>query len=346
MPRLPSRLPSILAALILLPLPVLAGETGARGAPAAPATGRERQTTSVVLMVSPDDFGFNAETAGSNAFQERSADGEGARSRALREFDAAAEALRQAGVRVIRLPSRTDVRTPDAVFPNNWFSLHALEGGPRVLVGYPMLAPNRRAERRLAELRARLVAEGLPVDEVVDLGPFEERGLFLEGTGSLVLDRANRVAYAALSPRTDSVVLEEFARRMRYRPVRFRSTDAAGVAVYHTNVMMSVGSRFAVVCAESIPDPEERRALLEELRRTGKDVIPITRAQMARMAGNILELRSARGPVIVMSRTAYDHFTPAQRASLERHGRLLPLAIPTIEAVGGGSARCMLGEIF
>jgi hypothetical protein len=340
----PSRTPRpLLVGLLLITLPALAR---AHAAPAVPAPLGERQTTSTVFMVSPDDFAFNAETAGSNRFQDRSAEGADARAKAMLEFDAAVEALRKAGIRVIRMASRADVKTPDAVFPNNWFSLHSLEGGPRVLVGYPMLAPNRRLERRLAELQARLSADGLPVDEVIDLSPFEEKGLFLEGTGSMVLDRANRIAYAALSPRTDPAVLQELARRMQYRPVRFRSYDAGGALVYHTNVMMSVGSRFAVVCADSIRDPQERRAVVDQLKRSGKEVIPITQAQMGKMAGNILELQSGRGPVIVMSRTAYDHFTPEQRASLEHHGRLLPLAIPTIEAIGGGSARCMLGELF
>ena len=336
----------LLVSLALFTLSALPGLASARGAPVVHAPLGERQTTSTVFMVSPDDFAFNVETAGSNRFQDRSAEGADARRKAMLEFDAAVAELGKAGIRVIRMASRADVKTPDAVFPNNWFSVHALEGGPRVLVGYPMLAPNRRAERRLAELQGRLSADGLPVDEVIDLSPYEEKGMFLEGTGSMVLDRANRIAYAALSPRTDPAVLQEFARRMQYRPVSFRSHDAGGGLVYHTNVMMSVGSRFAVVCAESIRDPRERREVLDQLKRSGKEVIPITQSQMGKMAGNILELRTERGPLIVMSRTAYDHFTPEQRARLQRFGTLLPLAIPTIEAIGGGSARCMLGEVY
>ena len=313
---------------------------------ATQAAYREQQTTSTVFMVSPDDFGFNVETAASNAFQDKSADIANAQQQARREFDATVERLRGAGIRVIVLPSRKDVRTPDAVFPNNWFSLHEMEGGKRLLVGYPMLAPNRRAERRLDELQTQLAADGLRVDRVIDLSAFEQQGRFLEGTGSMVLDRANRIAYASLSPRTDAAVLEEFGGRLQYRPVSFRSYDSGGALVYHTNVMMSVGSRFAVICAESIRDVHERTAVMDALRRSGKEVITITLAQMAKMCGNILELRTARGPVIVMSQTAYDNFTPEQRSELQRFGTLLAVPIHTIEAIGGGSARCMLGEVF
>lgn len=339
------KLPVVLFSLLLCILPLYTGFV-ADAKTAAQAAWREQQTTSTVMMVSPDDFGFNTETAGSNLFQNRAADSGSVQKQALQEFDAMVARLRAAGIRVIRLPSRMDARTPDAVFPNNWFSLHKLSTGERVLVGYPMLAPNRRAERRLEHLGNRLAADGLAVSQVIDLSSFEQQQKFLEGTGSMVLDRAHRITYAALSPRTEPSVLQEFAQKLQYRPVSFHSYDCGGVPVYHTNVMMSVGKRFAVICAESIRDTSERDAVLGELRRTGKHIITITLEQMGMMCGNILELRSPKGPLIVMSQTAYDHFTLQQKKELQRFGTLLPMQIPTIEAIGGGSARCMLGEVF
>ncbi len=334
-----------LLSLLLCIMPLYTGFVADAKA-AAQAVWREQQTTSTVLMVSPDDFGFNSETAGSNLFQNRAADSGNVQKQALQEFDAMVAKLRAAGIRVIRLPSRMDARTPDAVFPNNWFSLHKRNTGERVLVGYPMLAPNRRAERRLERLQNQLAADGLAVSRVIDLSSFEQQGQYLEGTGSMVLDRAHRITYAALSPRTEPSVLQEFAQKFQYRPVSFHSYDRGGVPVYHTNVMMSVGRRFAVICTESIRDTSERDVVLRELQRTGKQIIPITLEQMGRMCGNILELRSPKGPLIVMSQTAYDHFTPQQRKELQRFGTLFPVQIPTIEAIGGGSARCMLGEVF
>jgi len=335
-----------LAALLLCFTPPAGAVDSVGPGAGSQAVYREQQTTSTVLMVSPDDFGFNAETAGSNLFQHRSADGGSVQKQALQEFDDMVTKLRSAGIRVIRIPSRMDAITPDAVFPNNWFSLHSSGSGKRTLVGYPMLAPNRRAERRLDQLERQLAAEGLGVDQLIDLSGFEQQGKFLEGTGSMVFDRADRITYAALSPRTEPSVLQDFAQRLHYRPVSFHSYDRGGTPVYHTNVMMSVGKRFAVICAESIRDQQELDTVLRELQRTGKEVITITLAQMGTMCGNILELRSPQGTLIVMSQTAYDHFSPQQRKKLQRYGKLLPVQIPTIETIGGGSARCMLGEVF
>jgi len=342
-----SRLLQLALAVLLLcsTLPAHAVDV-VRAGSGSQAAYREQQTTSTVLMVSPDDFGFNAETAGSNLFQNRPDASSSPQKQALKEFDAMVTTLRDAGIRVIRLPSRMDARTPDAVFPNNWFSLHALSTGKRILVGYPMLAPNRRAERRLDQLERQLAADGLVVHRVIDLSSFEQQGKFLEGTGSMVLDRANRITYAALSPRTEPSVLQDFAHKLQYRPVSFHSFDRGGTPVYHTNVMMSVGKHFAVICAESIRDLQERDRVVRELQRTSKEVITINLEQMGKMCGNILELRAPQGPLIVMSQTAYDHFTPEQRKKLQRYGKLLPVQIPTIEAIGGGSARCMLGEVF
>jgi len=315
-------------------------------ASSARISAREGQTTGTVFMVSPDDFGFNQETAESNVFQKRLDNSASVKKRAMSEFSGMVKQLRSSGIRVVTLPSRSDIKTPDAIFPNNWFSLHKSSNGERVLAGYPMLAPNRRAERRLEELTQKLRASGIKVTKTVDFSRHEEQGKFLEGTGSLVLDRVNGIAYASLSPRTDKSVLADFSEKLGYRTVQFSSFDAAGSLIYHTNVMMSVGDRFAVICAEAIRDEQERATVLKELEKSGKTVIIITLDQVRSMCGNILQLRSNSKKVIVMSKTAYDHFTPEQKKLLMTFGKLLPVNIETIETVGGGSARCMLGEVF
>lgn len=317
-----------------------AGQTANRLPPS------ERQTTDTVLMVSPDDFAFNQETAQSNVFQKRDTDTASVNKRAISEFGGMVRKLESSGIRVIQVPSRGDIKTPDAVFPNNWFSIHKISDQERILVGYPMLAPNRRAERRLELLNEKLRSKGMNVTRTIDLSRYEEKGLFLEGTGSMVLDRVNRIAYVALSPRTNREVLDDFAAKLSYRPVAFRSSDAGGNPIYHTNVMMSVGEGFAVICLESIEDRQEGMLVLKELKQAGKKIIPITLSQLQHMCGNILELRAKEAKIIVMSQTAYDHFTPQQKIQLSLYGTILPVDIRTIETIGGGSARCMLGEVF
>lgn len=307
---------------------------------------REQQTTGTVLMVSPDDFAFNQETAKSNLFQNRDADSSRIQKQAMAEFNVMVKKLRGASIRVIRIRSRNDIKTPDAVFPNNWFSLHWMADGERILVGYPMLAPNRRAERRMELLSKKLCLQGFKVSKTIDLSQYEEQGKFLEGTGSMVLDRTNRVAYASLSPRTDREVLNDFSHKLVYRPVAFSSYDTEGNLIYHTNVMMSVGERFAIICSEAIRNEQERIQVIEELKQSGRKVITITLDQMKHMCGNILELRRKGSNVIVMSQTAFDNFMPDQKKALARFGKLLPVHIKTIETIGGGSARCMLGEVF
>jgi hypothetical protein len=303
----------------------------------------EAQGASAVLMVRPANFGFNEQTAGSNEFQQRPAGAAPGQDRAaaLHEFDALAAQLRDAGVQVIVGEDTPEPVKPDAVFPNNWVSFHA--DGTRVL--YPMLAPNRRLERREALIEQVRHAGGFRVTRTVDLSGHEARGAFLEGTGSLVLDRPGRVAYAALSPRTDLSVLGEFAQLLDYRVVSFEALGGDGRPVYHTNVVMAVGSAFAVVCSNCIADPAQRAGVLASLREGGREVIEITRGQMQEFAGNLLELRSARGALIAVSARAWSALTPAQRAQLERHGSILQARIPTIERLGGGSVRCMLAEI-
>lgn len=303
--------------------------------------GMEPQCATAVLMVRPARFGFNVQTAASNGFQHiPGAEPGGVEAAALREFDGLAAALRRAGVEVVDVADTSEPPKPDAVFPNNWVSFHA--DGTVVL--YPMLATNRRAERR-EDLIAQTVQRGrFRVTRTVDLSAHESSGGYLEGTGSLVLDRTARKAYAALSPRTDLEVLGDFAQQLDYDLVTFDAHDARGGALYHTNVLMAIGARCAVVCGEAITDPAHRTAVFASLG-AAHDVVDISRAQMLDFAGNILELRGADGPVIAMSDRACAAFDGAQRRVLESYGSVVTAAVPTIEHVGGGSVRCMLAEI-
>ena len=309
----------------------------------------EPQSAPAVLMVRPAAFGFNPQTAASNAFQHpphapavvpatlASAE---IQSLALREFDRLAGSLERSGVAVIVAEDTREPEKPDAIFPNNWVSFHA--DGTVVL--YPMLAPNRRAERRENVLVKVVGAGGFRTTRTVDLSAREARGQFLEGTGSLVLDRRRRVAYANVSARTDLDVLGDFAQQLDYDVVTFESTDGAGRSVYHTNVMMAIGTAFAVLCGESIAD-RDRRAAVHSMLESGREVIEIGFAQMQAFAGNLLELAPPGSKVIALSTTAWASLGPAQRRALERHGRIVATDIPVIERYGGGGVRCMLAEI-
>jgi hypothetical protein len=303
----------------------------------------ESQTAGAVLMVRPASFGFNLQTAASNAFQIRennAADGQLQRKAAM-EFDALARALSDAGVIVIVGEDTPEPVKPDAIFPNNWVSFHA--DGTVVL--YPMLAPNRRLERR-EELLLQVSREGgFHISRTIDLSQHEASSKFLEGTGSLVLDRTSRLAYACSSPRTHLEVLGEFAQQLDYRVVSFDACGADGTAIYHTNVMMSVGSKFAVICSASIADSAARSTVTRLLGESGHSLLELSLQQTQCFAGNLLELRSARGPLIAISATAWGSLDAQQRRSLESFAQILPAAIPTIERVGGGSVRCMLAEI-
>ncbi len=301
----------------------------------------EPQTAGTVLMVRPACFGFNEQTAASNEFQQRPSEIASAASQALREFDRLATALGDAGVEVIIAPDDPEPPRPDAVFPNNWVSFHA--DGTVVL--YPMLAPNRRLERREEVIEQVRLAGRFRISRCVDLTAHERQGHFLEGTGSLVLDRAARVAYAALSPRTHLAVLGEFAQALDYTLVTFDTAGPAGTPVYHTNVLMALGRRFAVICAEAVPDDAQRAALLAALSAGGREIIRIDPAQMQSFAGNLLELDGASGALIAISRAAWNALEPAQRSALERQGAVLLADIPVLERLGGGSVRCMLAEV-
>jgi hypothetical protein len=301
-------------------------------------------------MVRPARFAFNPETAASNAFQSRSAAASGresgsgagaAQELALREFDGLTDKLAGAGIEVIVAEDTASPAKPDAIFPNNWVSFH--RDGTVVL--HPMLAPNRRWERREELVRQVTREGGYRTSRTVDLSYREGEAKFLEGTGSLVLDRANRIAYAGLSPRTDLDVLGEFAQQLDYDLVTFEAFDASRKPVYHTNVLMAIGTGFAVLCGEVIADPAHRAAVAQKLRATGHEVIDISMGQMHKFAGNLLELAAASGSVIAMSTTAWRSFDPVQRRILEGHGSVVAADIPVIERLGGGGVRCMLAEI-
>ncbi len=308
---------------------------------------KEPQSAGSVLMVRPAGFGSNPQTAASNAFQSIPS-GTGAQAHAaawqaaaLSEFDALAQALQGSGVDVHIAEDSVEPVKPDAIFPNNWVSFH--HDGSVVL--YPMLAPNRRLERREEILGQVIDQTACHVSRIVDLTHWEDEGKYLEGTGSVVLDRSHHVAYACTSPRTDLDVLGAFARELDYELVNFDAIDAAGRAVYHTNVVMAVGGRFAVVCGAAIIDPKQRGAVFTRLSDSGHVIVDITLAQMAQFAGNVLELTTPKSTLIALSSTALYSFDPAQRRVLEELAQLVPVPVPTIEHIGGGGVRCMLAEI-
>jgi hypothetical protein len=301
----------------------------------------EPQSAGTVLMVRPASFGFNPQTAASNAFQSSAAmGGAGCQARALAEFDALAEVLARAGVNVMVAADTREPPKPDAIFPNNWVSFHA--DGTVAL--YPMLAPNRRLERR-DEIMEQVVRGGFRVSRTVDLTHREQENKYLEGTGSVVLDRRHRIAYACVSPRTDLDVLGEFAQLLDYDLVAFDAQDGSGQAIYHTNVLMAIGGSFAVVCGDSIIAQSPREAVFSKLRDTGHEVVDISFAQMQEFAGNVLELAPPRGNVVAMSDRALRSFSPNQQRAIESRAELLAVPIPTIERLGGGGVRCMLAEV-
>ena len=306
-------------------------------------TATESQLASTVMMIRPARFESNPLTAASNRFQGKSSlSPEEQHAIALSEFDGLAAALREAGIEVIVIDDTVEPHTPDAIFPNNWISMHA-DG--RVVL-YPMEAENRRTERRHDIIDYLDKHARRQVTEVVDLSAHEDAGHFLEGTGSMVLDRANRVAYACISSRTHLDPLGEFAQRMGYDVVAFDAVDSGGVPIYHTNVLMNVGEQLAVICAEAIPRDEQRNAVLARLRETGHDILELTYAQLDAFAGNMLELRNDSGErVLAMSQQAYDSLNQEQRATLAANARIVKAPIDNIESSAGGSVRCMLAEV-
>lgn len=306
-----------------------------------------KQTTNSILMIRPVAFRMNEQTAVNNYYQ-KVLDGllpATVNAKAQQEFDAFVEKLTAVGVDVTVVDDTLNPDTPDSIFPNNWISFH--ENGDVAL--YPMFAENRRQERR-EEILDLLEEKGFVIHNIIDYTSAEEDGFFLEGTGSLLLDRVNAKAYCALSPRADEELFIEFCEDFDYAPVifeAFHTVDSERKLIYHTNVMMCLGETFAVICSDCIDDKKERKMVLDNLKENGKEIILITEVQMNNFAGNMLEVRGANDKrYLVMSAAAHQSLTPKQIEQLEKHAEILSSSLDTIEACGGGSARCMMAEIF
>ncbi|MFK7807701.1 MAG: citrulline utilization hydrolase CtlX [Saprospiraceae bacterium] len=304
---------------------------------------KSRQITDHVLMVRPANFGFNSETAESNAFQTVNkviSDSE-VSLRAIKEFDVFVSLLRSKGIQVTVIEDTSDPIKPDAVFPNNWFSTH--RNG--YIITYPVQAELRRLERQ--EHIVDKLAETCDVQAVFPLENYEDYDQFLEGTGSMILDRDNRIVYACLSPRTNEVVLDKFCKLANFEKLVFNAIDGNNQDIYHTNVMMALGEDFVVICLETIKDPNQRKAIKEAFAKTGKTIIRISLDQMMAFAGNMLQLRNRRGErFLVMSSQAHDSLYPEQIQFIEQHTKILHSPIKVIETIGGGSVRCMMAEVF
>ncbi|MBC7845801.1 MAG: amidinotransferase [Flavobacterium sp.] len=305
------------------------------------------QTTNSILMIRPVAFRMNEQTAVNNYYQKVLDNLLPAtvNAKAQEEFDAFVKKLRAVGVNVIVVDDTANPDTPDSVFPNNWISFH--ENGDVVL--YPMFAENRRGERR-EDVLDILEDNGFVINEIMDYTSAEEDGFFLEGTGSIVLDRENGKAYCALSPRADEELFIEFCEDFEFSPVlfeAFQTVNGERKLIYHTNVMLCIGDTFAVICAECIDDKKERKMVLDSLRADGKEIILISEDQANSFAGNMLEVRGADDRrYLVMSSSAHQSLTKKQITQLEEHLTILSSSLDTIEACGGGSARCMMAEIF
>ena len=306
-----------------------------------------KQTTNSILMIRPVAFRMNEQTAVNNYYQ-KVLDGltpENVNAKAQEEFDTFVQKLKMVGIDVTVVDDTLDPDTPDSIFPNNWISFH--ENGDVAL--YPMFAENRRAERR-EDILDLLEEKGFQLNDIVDYTSAEADGVFLEGTGSLLLDRANGKAYCALSPRADEELMIEFCEDFDMGPIifeAFQTVDGERKLIYHTNVMMCLGETFAVICADCIDDKSERKQVLQSLKEDGKEIILITEEQVNNFAGNMLQLKGTDDKsYIVMSKSAHESLTADQIQKLEKHATILSSSLDTIEACGGGSARCMMAEIF
>lgn len=297
-------------------------------------------------MVEPVAFGYNDQTAENNYFQQKDASPENEiQKKALAEFQNFVDSLKSAGVNLIVVKDTLEPHTPDSIFPNNWISFH--ENG---YVGiYPMYAENRRAERR-ADILNQMAEDGFLFREIMDYTASEKDGKYLEGTGSMILDRANKVAYAAISERTDKDLFLRFCNDFHYTPVcfhAFQSVDGKRLPIYHTNVMMCVADKYAVICLDTIDNVEERQTVKTSLTESGKEIIEITEQQMHSFAGNMLQVENNDGKTfLVMSQSAFDSLTQDQIRKLSEYNKIISVPLPTIEKYGGGSARCMMAEVF
>ncbi|MDR2236046.1 MAG: amidinotransferase [Chryseobacterium sp.] len=302
------------------------------------------QTTDTVLMIEPIAFGYNAETAKNNYFQVEQT-GSDIQSKALAEFNTFVGKLRGKGINVITIKDTLDPHTPDSIFPNNWVSFH--KDGKVVL--YPMFASNRRVERR-EDIIESIGNQGFEVSEIDDWSFSETQGHFLEGTGSMIFDHDNKIAYGSVSLRLDEKLFREFCSKYGFTPVVFHSYQTVGterLPIYHTNVMMCVADRFVVICLDCIDDELEREKVIETIKNSGKEIIDISEEQMQQFAGNMLQVQNKDGKkFLVMSQTAYQSLNPDQVAAIEKYCEIIYSDLNTIEVNGGGSARCMLAEVF
>ena len=293
-----------------------------------------------ILMVRPYQFYFNQQTAANNFFQSN-INIENANELAIAEFDAMVEKLRAHQIKVNVVQDTKDPSTPDSIFPNNWVSTH--EGGTLCL--YPMFAENRRAERKLSVID--FLESNYQIQNTLDLTDLEKEGIFLEGTGSMVLDHQNKLAYGCLSERLDKNAFYEWCDKMQFKAIAFKAVDDKAQPIYHTNVMMCMGDQFVVICLDSIPNEKEKQMLVDSFDQTNKEVITISQDQLNHFAGNMLQVFDINEkPHLIMSEQAHTSLDPAQVKSLEKYNPILPISIPTIEALGGGSTRCMMAEIY
>ena len=306
-----------------------------------------KQITNNILMIRPVAFRMNEQTAVNNYYQKvlDNLTPATVNAKAQQEFDAFVDKLRAVGVQVTVVDDTVDPDTPDSIFPNNWISFH--ESGEVVL--YPMFAENRRLERR-EDILDILEEQGFEINDIWDYTSAEEDDLFLEGTGNLLLDRTNEIAYCALSPRADEGLVIEFCEDFEMNPVifeAFQTVNGERKNIYHTNVMMCLGDTFAVICADTIDDKQERKIVLNHLKESGKEIVLITEDQVNNFAGNMLQVLGADDEkYLVMSTQAFNSLTDGQIKTLEKHAKILHSSLDTIEACGGGSARCMMAEVF
>lgn len=306
-----------------------------------------KQYSNTILMIEPVAFGFNEQTAVNNYFQTKPTDDESLiQEKALAEFKGMVGKLREHGVNVIVLQDTLNPHTPDSIFPNNWISFHE----NKMIALYPMFAKNRRVERREDDVIEILTDKGFVVDEIMDYTSAEEDDIFLEGTGSIILDRENKIAYACISPRTDEELFDEFCEDFEYTPVVFEANQTVNgerEQIYHTNVMMCIADKYAIICLSTIDDKSEKKNVVEQLKSSGKEIIDISEEQMHQFAGNMLQVGGmGAAKYLVMSQTAYESLNPEQIQTIEKYNPIISVDISTIETLGGGSARCMMAEVF
>ena len=302
------------------------------------------QCTDTLLMIEPVAFGYNAQTAENNYFQTNSENAQ-TQEKALQEFKDFAEKLRGKGIRIITVKDTAEPHTPDSVFPNNWVSF----GSDGKVFLYPMFAPNRRDERR-PEILEAVKNAGFEIREIDDWSRYEKENRFLEGTGSMIFDHDHKLAYGSVSLRLDEKLFREFCKKTGYEPVVFHSFQDAGASrlpIYHTNVMMCIADRYAIICLDSVDDELEREKVQETLKSSGKEIIEISEGQLQQFAGNMLQVQNTDGKkFLVMSQTAYQSLDAGQIRRIEKYNEIISSDLHTIETNGGGSARCMLAEVF